>query len=85
MTKIVEENTSRDHYKATLENGSLVMKPHCTCGNILDEDYFCDKCDRKCHCHQIICDTETTLKMVESYMKKSSRFSAFKVKLADEN
>lgn len=85
MTKAVEETASYDHYKATLEDDSLVMKPYCGCGNILDEDYFCDKCDRKCHCHQIICDTEATLKMVESYMRRSSRFSAFKVTLADEN
>jgi len=84
MTKIVEENDPRDHYKATLEHGSLVMKPYCSCGNILDEDYFCDRCNRKCHCHQIVCDNDVTLSMVKSYVKKSSRFSAFKVKLANE-
>lgn len=84
MTKIVEEKGPRDHYKATLESGSLVMKPYCACGNILDDDYFCDRCDRKCHCHQIICDTKATLELVKSYVKKSSQFSAFKIKLADE-
>ena len=85
MTEIAEENGPRDHYRATLEDGSLVMKPYCSCGDLLDEDYLCNKCNRKCHCHRIICDTNATLETVKSYMKKSSQFSAFKVRLADEN
>ncbi|MEA3438004.1 MAG: hypothetical protein U9R43_16190 [Thermodesulfobacteriota bacterium] len=83
MTKIIENNKlPLDHYKATLENGLLVMKPFCSCGNSLDEDYFCDKCNKKCNCHQIVCDNEATLKLVKKYTRKSSQFSGFKIKLA---
>ena len=86
MTTIVEKNDLPcDHYGATRENGSLVMKPYCACGNSLNEDYFCVKCNKRCHCNQIICDNEATLKLVKSYMRKSSQFSAFKVKLASES
>jgi hypothetical protein len=86
MTTIVEKNNlPRDHYKATLENGSLIMKPYCACGNSLDEDYFCDKCNRRCNCHQIVCDNKNTLKLVKNYTRKSSQFSAFKIKLASES
>jgi len=85
MTTIVEKNDLPcDHYEATLENGSLVMKPYCACGNSLNEDYFCDRCNRQCHCHQIVCDNEATLKLVKNYMRKSSQFSAFKVKLTTD-
>jgi len=85
MTTIVEKNDLPcDHYEATLENGSLVMKPYCACGNSLNEDYFCDRCNKRCHCHQIVCDNEATLKLVKSYIRKSSRFSAFKVKLTSD-
>ena len=83
MTEIVEkENIPRDHYMAGLENGSLVMQPHCACGNSLDEDYFCEKCRKKCRCHLIICDKIETLNRVRDYIRKSSQFSGFKAKLA---
>ena len=86
MTTIAEKNNlPNDHYKATLENGSLIMKPFCSCGNSLDEDYFCDKCNRRCNCHQIVCDNEATLKLVKKYTRKSSQFSAFKIKLANKS
>jgi len=86
MTKIVEKNNLPcDQYEATLENESLVMKPYCACGNSLDEDYFCNKCNRHCRCNQIVCDNENTLKVVKNYIRKSSQFSAFKVKLAGQS
>ena len=82
MTKIVQEdNLARDYYEAALEDGSLAMKPYCACGNILGEDYFCEKCKRRCHCNLIICDNEVTYDQVKTYIRKSSSFSAFNVKL----
>lgn len=84
MTTVIEKDDgSRDFYEATLENGSLVMEPHCACGNALNDDYFCDKCNKKCHCRHIVCDNEVTLNLVEKYIRKSSQFSAFTVKLVD--
>jgi hypothetical protein len=85
MTTIVEKNNlPRDHYRANLEDGSLVMKPYCACGNVLNEDYYCEKCQKKCHCNQIICDDEATLQLVKTYIRKSSQFSVFKAKLAND-
>jgi hypothetical protein len=85
MTKIVEkDNIPRDYYTASLKNESLVMQPYCACGNSLDEDYFCEKCGKKCHCHLIICDNTVTLNLVKDYIRKSSQFSGFKAKLAGE-
>jgi len=85
MTKIVEKNNPpSDYYEAALEKGSLVMTPYCACGNTLNEDYFCEKCRRKCHCNRIICNDEAVLELVKSYIRKSSQFSAFKVKLASD-
>lgn len=86
MATILERDDSpRDHYAATLDNGSLVMEPHCACGNPLNEDYFCDRCNRQCHCRQIVCDNETTLDLVKRYIRKSSQLSAFKVKLIGQS
>ena len=85
MTKIVEKNNlPRDYYEATLEDGSLVMKPCCACGNALNEDYFCEKCNRRCHCNQIICDDEATLELVKNHIRKSPKLSAFRAKLASD-
>lgn len=85
MTLIVEEKRSRDHYWATIENGSLVMQPYCACDNLLGEDYFCEKCNRRCHCNEILCDTEATLELVQRYIRQSSQFAAFKAKLASKD
>lgn len=71
----------QDYFEATLENGSLVMKPFCACGNALDEDYFCEKCNRRCFCNRIRCDNEKTLELVRSYIIKSPKFSGFKATL----
>jgi hypothetical protein len=70
-----------DHYKATLEDGALVMRPYCACGHALDEDYFCDPCNKKCRCREIICDNDATLGRVKDYIRKSSRFSGFRIGL----
>ena len=85
MTTIVEdEGRPRDHYKASIEDGSLEMKPYCFCGNMLDENYFCDKCQKRCHCNLIVCEDEATLDMVNTFIRKSSSFSAFRAKLKDK-
>ena len=85
MTKIVEnEHARRDYYTACLQNESLVMQPYCACGNSLDEDYFCEKCGKKCHCHLIICDSTVTLNLVQDYIRKSSQFAGFKARLAEK-
>ncbi len=85
MTDIVEKNNPpRDYYEAGLENGSLVMTPHCACGNVLNEEYYCEKCKRKCHCNQILCDDEATLELVKRHIRKSPKLSAFKAKLAGD-
>jgi len=85
MTKIVEaDHPPRDYYAASLENQSLVMQPYCACGNRLAEDYFCEKCGKKCHCYVIICDSPATFDLVQDFIRKSPQFSGFKVKLAAE-
>jgi hypothetical protein len=80
------ENTDplKDHYKATLDNGELVMSPHCACGNILNEDYFCERCNRRCHCYQILCDRAATLERVQKYIRESSQFATFTAILSEE-
>jgi hypothetical protein len=83
MTKVIEKNeVSRDYYTASLENGSLQLQPYCACGNSLNEDYFCEKCQRKCRCTQIICRDPTTLDLAKRFIRKSSQFSGFIAKLA---
>ncbi len=82
MTRSPEKSDPAvDHYKATIEDGSLAMTPYCACGHVLDEDYFCDQCDRKCHCREILCDNEATLDLIKDYIKKSSQFSGFRIRL----
>jgi hypothetical protein len=86
MTAATEKHTlHRDHYKATLKNANLVMIPYCACGNVLNDDYFCEFCNRRCHCTHIICDNRATLDMVQKYIRESSQFDAFTTSLAKES
>ena len=79
MAKTIENTDQlRDYYEATLENGNLVMTPHCACGNALNEDYFCEKCNRRCHCYQIVCENTATLELVQYYIRESSKFAVYK-------
>jgi hypothetical protein len=85
MTQTIENKAApEDYYKATLENGGLVMTPHCGCGNVLNEDYFCEKCNRHCHCYQIVCDNTDTLALVQKYIRKSSKFAVYTAILAGQ-
>ncbi|UCD78474.1 MAG: hypothetical protein JSW26_24180 [Desulfobacterales bacterium] len=78
MTQTIKNtDTHRDYYEAMLEKGSLVMIPHCACGNALNEDYFCEKCDRRCHCYHIVCGTPDTLNLVQRYISESSKFTVY--------
>ena len=74
----------RDYYAATLDDGSLVMTPHCACGTPLNDDYFCEACNRRCHCYHIVCDTEKTLSLVRKYIRTSSQFAVYTAELASE-
>ena len=85
MTQTIKNtDTHRDYYEATLENGSLVMTPHCACGNALNEDYFCEKCNRRCHCYTIVCDTPDTLDLVQKYIRESPQFAVYTAGLSKE-
>lgn len=85
MTQTIEDsNPPKDYYKATQENGGLVLSPHCACGNILDDDYYCEKCNRRCHCYQIQCDSTATLELVQKYIRESSQFAVYTPILAEE-
>lgn len=71
-----------DYYEATMENGDLMMSPHCACGNALNDGYFCEKCNRQCRCYRIVCDSPATLQLVQKYIRSSPQFAAYTAELA---
>lgn len=82
----VETNTEnavgQDHYQAFLEEGELVIQPFCACGNPLNEDYFCEKCNRHCRCYLIICQDVSTLERVRLYIRRAPQFALYRAQLA---
>ncbi len=68
-------------FYAYLEEGELVMEPYCSCGSLLDEYYFCDKCKRQCRCTDILCEDQATLNLVEKYIRTSPRLRNFNAML----
>ncbi|HMK65397.1 MAG TPA: hypothetical protein VK564_06355 [Thermodesulfobacteriota bacterium] len=56
-----------DYFFAEMEDGELVMRPFCQCGNPLAEDYTCEKCQRQCLCTDVICADETTFRFIQDH------------------
>lgn len=74
----------QDYYVASWEDNQLVMEPFCYCGNSLDEDYFCKKCDRKCDCTFIACTDPQSLSVVEKLIHGNPSFRDCKVAFLDK-
>ena len=69
---------------AKMENGTLMMTPPLCLRNALNEDYFCEKCHKRCECYHIVCDTEDTLGLVQKYIRRSPKFASFTAYLATD-
>ena len=69
-----------DYFFAEMEEGELVMKPFCQCGNPLAEDYFCEKCRKQCRCTDVVCADENTFRFIQDHppFKKLRVFVASK-------
>lgn len=83
--KLEDLRTSQqDYYLASWEGNQLVMEPFCSCGNALDEDYFCKKCDRKCDCTFIACYDPQSLSVVGKMINGNPSFRDHKVSMLDK-
>ena len=69
-----------DYFFAEMEEGELIMKPFCQCGNSLAEDYYCENCKRQCRCTDVVCADETTFRFIQDHppFKKIRLFVASK-------
>ena len=75
------DSTGLAAFYAYMEDGQLVMEPYCSCGNPLDENYHCDKCDKHCRCTDILCEDQATLNLVEKYIRTSPKLRNYNAML----
>jgi hypothetical protein len=75
-------STRGDFFSAHLVEGELIMEPHCACGEVLEEEYYCEKCKRQCRCLEIRCENEVTLRYVEGSIRSHPGFKNFRAVLA---
>ena len=82
----MEENKreKKDFFYATLEGGELVMVPHCACGNVLLEDFYCDTCQKQCVCTEIRCQDKAALEYINHLLKGNPSFRNFTAVLDQE-
>lgn len=76
--------SDRDYFIAAIEDGELAMRPHCSCGNFLEDDYFCTQCKKQCLCTSVYCVDQETLKVVDDFINKSPSFKNFEARLLTE-
>jgi len=68
-----------DYFFSTLEEGSLVMEPICgECKEQLNEDYYCDRCQRQCLCTNIVCQDQETLEVAKKFIQEHPEFHRFR-------
>ena len=77
------KRTQQDYYIARWEDNELVMEPFCFCGNALDEDFFCKKCDRECDCTFVACCDPQSLSVAEKLINGSPSFRNFKISMLE--
>jgi hypothetical protein len=83
MTEEEIRSAQRDYFVASWEENELVMEPHCLCGNDLEEDYYCKKCNRKCDITFIACKDPQALSVVEKLLQGNPSFKKFEATLLD--
>lgn len=74
----------QDYMLAHWENNELVMEPSCSCGNVLEENYFCGKCNRECECTFIACSDPQALAVVEKLIAGNPNFKNYTAALLDK-
>jgi hypothetical protein len=67
----------KDYFRAIIEADELVMEPHCSCGTHLEEEYFCEKCQKQCTCTEIRCVDEETLEYINKLLHNNASFRNF--------
>jgi hypothetical protein len=75
------EQEKKDYFLTTLEEGSLTMEPYCACGEYLNEDYFCESCQRQCTCIEFRCDSDEAQKEIQKLIENNPRFHNFTASL----
>jgi hypothetical protein len=76
--------TARDYFIAHFEDGGLVMEPYCSCGEALNEDYFCTVCGRQCTCIEVRCKDREAFDLMETLIRENPRFKNFRAILIQE-
>jgi len=72
-----DKGRSKDYFYATLEGTELILEPYCACGNPLEEEYFCEKCQKQCLCAEIRCENKATLDYVNQFVQSNKHFRNF--------
>lgn len=83
ITQETLKQSGQDHFIVKEEDGQFVMEPHCACGNELDEDFFCEACNRKCDCTFFACKDHQSLNMAEKLVHGDPSFKNFKAALVE--
>ena len=71
------EEAKMDYFIVSIEDGGFTLKPFCSCGEMLDEDFHCAKCERQCSCTELRCDSEETLAKAKEFIDSNPRFQNF--------
>jgi len=76
-----ENAVGRDFFLAKWEEDQLTLEPFCSCGQTLDEDYFCPKCRRQCEISFFLCEDSATLSVVRRFIQGNPSFRNFEADL----
>ena len=71
---------NKDYFVASSGEGSLAMRPYCgECGVQLNEDYYCEDCNRQCRCMHIRCEDEESYSLAYALLRNNEKFKNFTI------
>ena len=84
VTRALLRERGIDYFVAALGAEGLEMEPHCSCGEAVDEEYFCEACNRTTRPTFVACLSGAALSEVERLVRGNPHFRNFGCSMLDE-
>lgn len=79
------KSKGQDYFLARWVDGALSMQPHCACGEVLNDNYCCESCNREADPTFLACVGTTAFSVAQRLIQGNPNFRDFGIaQLEDE-
>jgi hypothetical protein len=84
VTRAELKSRQQDYFLAQWVNGALSMVPHCHCGEVLNEKYFCESCNREGDPTFLACEGNVAFSVAQRLIQGNPSFRDFGVAMLEK-